>query len=114
MTPAAASHKGASRQLTAQEFDGLMQHCGFLGGQLGEAPRVAVAVSGGPDSIALSYLLDDWLAKRGGKLFAITVDHQLRTESAAEAAQVAQWCKAKHIPHTTLKWEKESVCAACR
>lgn len=105
MSSAAASKHGATRQLTAEDFDNLMQHCGAFG----DVPRVAVAVSGGPDSIALTHLLHDWLTKRGGTLFAITIDHQLRDESASEAAQVAQWCNAKHIAHTTLKWEKEKA-----
>lgn len=105
MSPAIASSQGASRRLTAEDFDNLMQYCG----DLGDAPRVAVAVSGGPDSIALTHLLHQWLTKRGGTLFAITIDHQLRDESAREAAQVAQWCQAKHIAHTTLKWEKEKA-----
>ncbi len=103
MTGVAAFNKNTARHLSPAEFDGLMQHCG----PFGDAPHVAVAVSGGPDSIALTHLLHDWLKQRGGKLFAITIDHQLRAESASEAAQVASWCAAKTIAHTTLKWEKE-------
>jgi len=58
-----------------------------------------VAVSGGPDSMAL---LD--LAARAfpGRVEAATVDHGLRDASAAEAAMVADWCGQAGIAHATL------------
>ncbi|MCH8037966.1 MAG: tRNA lysidine(34) synthetase TilS, partial [Proteobacteria bacterium] len=51
-------------------------------------PRIAVAVSGGADSLALSVLLHGWLRSRRGSLVALTVDHGLRPEAAAEARHV--------------------------
>lgn len=51
------------------------------------APRIAAAVSGGPDSMALALLAADWARARGGSLVAFVVDHGLRRESAAEAAE---------------------------
>lgn len=59
--------------------------------------RVAVAVSGGPDSMALLALTRDWARPRGVHVYALTVDHALRLESAAEAAQVGQWI-AQYFP----------------
>ncbi|WP_313809039.1 tRNA lysidine(34) synthetase TilS [Sphingobium sp.] len=61
--------------------------------------RFGVAVSGGPDSMAL---LD--LAARAfpGRVEAATVDHGLRAASAAEAAMVADWCGDAGIAHVTL------------
>ncbi|HUN44799.1 MAG TPA: tRNA lysidine(34) synthetase TilS [Acetobacteraceae bacterium] len=50
------------------------------------APRLAAAVSGGADSLALGILADRWVRDRGGTLLALVVDHGLRPESAAEAA----------------------------
>ena len=38
-------------------------------------PFVAVAVSGGPDSLALTILADRWARTRGGEVCALTVDH---------------------------------------
>jgi tRNA(Ile)-lysidine synthase len=48
-------------------------------------PTLAVAVSGGADSIALATLTREWVRPRGGRVFALVVDHGLRTESGGEA-----------------------------
>jgi tRNA(Ile)-lysidine synthase len=69
-----------------------------------QSPVIAVAVSGGPDSLALLLLLDAWTRERGGSAIALTVDHGLRPDSAAEAAQVAVWAAARGIGHETLRW----------
>ena len=58
-------------------------------------PAVAVACSGGADSLALTILADAWARSRGGQAVALTVDHGLRPESADEADAVARLC-AKH------------------
>jgi tRNA(Ile)-lysidine synthase len=68
-------------------------------------PLVAVAVSGGPDSMALTLLADRWARERGGEAWALTVDHRLRPESAAEAVAVGSWLRARGIPHEVLVWE---------
>jgi tRNA(Ile)-lysidine synthase len=54
-------------------------------GPFGAAPRLAVGVSGGADSMALAALAQRWTAARGGDVRAFIVDHGLRGESAAEA-----------------------------
>lgn len=61
---------------------------------------VGVAVSGGPDSLALLLLA---AAARPGLVEAATVDHALRPESGAEADMVAAICKRLGIPHSILK-----------
>src|SRR5215210_1597701 len=69
------------------------------------APRskVGVAVSGGPDSLALLLLA---AAARPGLVEAATVDHALRPESRAEAEMVAALCERIAVPHEilTLEW----------
>lgn len=62
--------------------------------------RLGVAVSGGPDSLALLLLA---AAVRPGGVSAATVDHGLRAEAGAEAAMVAAVCAALEIPHATLR-----------
>lgn len=66
---------------------------------------VAVAVSGGGDSMALTLLADAWARRHGGRAVALTVDHGLRPESAAEAAVVGAWLAARGIDHHVLAWE---------
>ncbi len=63
------------------------------------AARYGVAVSGGPDSMALLALAASAFA---GRVEAVTVDHGLRPESAGEAAMVARWCGQAGVPHVTL------------
>ncbi|WP_448203389.1 tRNA lysidine(34) synthetase TilS [Azospirillum sp. sgz302134] len=70
-------------------------------------PRLAVGVSGGADSLGLVMLAQDWAARMGGDVLALTVDHGLRAESPAEAAQVGRWLAARGIAHAVLRWEGE-------
>ena len=67
--------------------------------------RIGIAVSGGPDSLALLLLA---VAARPGLVEAATVDHGLRPESAGEANMVAELCEQLAVPHVTLKadWPK--------
>jgi tRNA(Ile)-lysidine synthase len=61
--------------------------------------RLALAVSGGPDSMALLALAH---AALPGRVVAATVDHRLRSTAADEAAMVAAYCKTLGLPHATL------------
>ncbi|MDA8231909.1 MAG: tRNA lysidine(34) synthetase TilS [Magnetospirillum sp.] len=70
-------------------------------------PQIAVAVSGGPDSLALALLAADWAAARGGRAHCLTVDHRLRPQSTAEAETVGGWLAARGIAHAILPWTGE-------
>jgi tRNA(Ile)-lysidine synthase len=74
------------------EFEGTLDRLVPVG-------RLGIAVSGGPDSLALLVLA---AAARPGGIEAATVDHRLRPESAAEAARVARVCEQLGTPHDTL------------
>lgn len=67
-----------------------------------KAGGLALAVSGGPDSLALLLLAH---AAHPGAIEAATVDHGLRAGAAAEAAEVARICAALGVPHQTLAVE---------
>ncbi|MDD2869378.1 tRNA lysidine(34) synthetase TilS [Neomegalonema sp.] len=68
-------------------------------------PRpLVLAVSGGSDSAALLRLAAASPQIRRRVALVATVDHGLRPESAAEAAQVALWAAGLDLPHETLIW----------
>ncbi len=73
--------------------------------ELAAAKAVLLAVSGGPDSMALMLMAAEWArGRKTPKLHVATVDHALRPESPSEAAQVGQWAQAVGLPHKTLVW----------
>ena len=74
-------------------------------------PHIAVAVSGGADSMALCLLAHAWSKSQGIHLTALTVDHGLRNDSATEAAQVHSWLKAHNIAHEILHWNGDKPSA---
>ena len=67
-------------------------------------PAVAVAVSGGRDSLALALLTSDWAAARGGRIAALIVDHGLRSGSAEEAATTRALLEGLGIEAVVLCW----------
>jgi tRNA(Ile)-lysidine synthase len=70
------------------------------------APAIVLAVSGGPDSIALMWLAARWrrALTRGPRLVAATVDHGLRPEAAREARDVKRLARSLEVAHRTLRW----------
>src|SRR3990172_5511992 len=86
--------------IISEEFDLAMKKLGLAGPHL----KIAVAVSGGGDSLALTVLMQEWIAARGRDMLALTVDHQLRPESAQEAAEVRKLLQARGIAHEILPW----------
>ena len=77
-------------------------------GSLSPSKNVAVAFSGGPDSLALLILAVQWAKRRKSvSLHALTVDHGLRAASAAEARRAAAMAKELGVPHLILRWKGE-------
>jgi tRNA(Ile)-lysidine synthase len=85
--------------LNAEEFAALVELCPSVS----RSRQIAVGVSGGADSMALTLLLDAWARRRGVALTALTVDHGLRDDSATEANVVGMWLRKRGISHETLK-----------
>jgi tRNA(Ile)-lysidine synthase len=108
-----ADHPSAA-PIEAAEFAALL--AGFA--PFESAPRVAVGVSGGADSLALALLADEWARHQGGTVFALTVDHRLRPRSAAEASEVGAWLGSRGVAHRVLVWDgprpKRSIQQAAR
>jgi tRNA(Ile)-lysidine synthase len=73
-------------------------------------PRLALAVSGGPDSLALMHLAAGWRAALGAgpELSVLTVDHGLRASSREEAELVGRLASQLGLPHVILTWEKKA------
>jgi tRNA(Ile)-lysidine synthase len=72
------------------------------------ATGVVLAVSGGPDSMALMRIAAE--LRTAGELVPVavaTVDHRLREESRSEAETVAGWARACGFPHQILAWTGE-------
>ncbi len=76
---------------------------------LNDVPRVALAVSGGSDSMAMLVLAVDWVKaqKNPPAIVVLTVDHGLRDASIGEAGQVREWCAALGFRHEILTWESK-------
>lgn len=99
--------------------------------RLSDKDKIAVAVSGGADSLALMHLIADWRQgysissqdhndnnqstlrqpRQGDTkqvlpdIHIMTVDHKLRPEAAEEALFVKQQAETLGLPHTILEWD---------
>ncbi len=66
---------------------------------------VALALSGGGDSMALLHVAADWCARRGRRLLALTVDHRLHPDSADWTAFAGDAARAVAADWRALSWE---------
>lgn len=71
-----------------------------------DAP-LAVALSGGSDSLALFLLVSAWGRMNGRPVIALTVDHGLQADSAGWAERCAEIAAERGRAHRTLMWEGE-------
>ncbi|PZP55351.1 MAG: tRNA lysidine(34) synthetase TilS, partial [Micavibrio aeruginosavorus] len=75
-------------------------------GDFSAEKKLALALSGGGDSMALAYLLSGFCRKNKIELHLLTVDHGLREESAKEAKTIGKWVKIwPDVIHKILKWK---------
>ncbi len=66
-----------------------------------------VAVSGGPDSMLLLYLLSKWANKKDKILYVFSFDHNLRKESSKELTLVEKFCKKLDCKFIKVEWDKK-------
>jgi tRNA(Ile)-lysidine synthase len=73
---------------------------------LAAEPALVLAVSGGPDSTALLYLVARWrdLRQPSPHLIAVSIDHGLRPEARQEAAAVKALSERLGVEHRTMRW----------
>lgn len=69
-----------------------------------DRPPVALALSGGGDSLALLHLAKAWADAAGRSLIALTVDHGLQPGSGAWSRFAAERAARLGVPHRTLAW----------
>ena len=91
--------------MTENEIDSALldRFSGDLDALIPRHVRIGVAVSGGPDSLALLLLA---AAARPGRIEAATIDHGFRAEAAEEAAMVGRVCDQLGVRHSilTARW----------
>ena len=72
-------------------------------------PHLAVAVSGGSDSLCLAILAQEWANNRGGKITALIVDHGLRKNSGKECKKTQNILKKRKIFSHCFKWKLSKI-----
>jgi tRNA(Ile)-lysidine synthase len=90
----------AAAPLTAGQFSSLMAPFAPFESR----PVLAVAVSGGRDSLALALLAHDWAVALEGRIVGLIVDHGLRAQSADEAAKTRALLERHGIAAEILRW----------
>lgn len=71
--------------------------------------NVAIGLSGGGDSMALAHMMCQWAKDSNRHIHLLSVNHNLREDSLAEAETVARWVSDfPNATHVILNWEFES------
>lgn len=76
---------------------------------MNSASRVAVAVSGGPDSMALAICLQRWATTHNAEILALIVDHGLRPESERESRETKDRLAQLGLPAEILQWKHPPI-----
>ena len=72
-------------------------------------PVIAVAVSGGPDSMALIYLMKEWIKSKKGKIVALLIDHKLRVESYSECKKTKNYLKTLNVNSNIIRVSAKKI-----
>ena len=72
-------------------------------------PHIVVGVSGGPDSIALTFILHKWIRKIKGELTALIIDHKIRKDSYFESLETKKFLDYHNINNKILTVSRKRV-----
>ena len=80
----------------------------FIRNDIGLKPddAVVIGVSGGPDSMALLYIMNEFKEKMGLKLICAHINHNVRKESDKEKEDLEKYCKKNNIIFEYIKIKK--------
>ena len=71
--------------------------------------KIAIGLSGGADSLCLTFLLNEYTKHNNCNIVACIVDHKLRTESSTEILPVIEILKSNNIKYKVLVWEHTEI-----
>ena len=74
-----------------------------------QRPKLAVALSGGADSMSLIFLLNSWIKKNNGSLIGLIIDHKLRKNSTLEANTVKKFLLKYKIKSKLFSVENKDI-----
>lgn len=77
--------------------------------EIATVKKLAVAVSGGCDSMALTFLLRQFCIEKNIELVALTVNHQMRIDASLEVIGLAKIMRQHNIQHHILKIESQQL-----
>ncbi|MCF8462603.1 MAG: hypothetical protein K9G11_01670, partial [Rickettsiaceae bacterium] len=83
-----------------QKFCGNIDDFGYVT----KSKKIAIAVSGGSDSMALLDLSRLWAIDHNIEIVAITVNHNLRASALSEIKFVREFCQLNNIECHVLNW----------
>ncbi len=92
------------KDITIQKFKQNIYDMGLLSCN----KKIAIAVSGGPDSVAL-LILSKTCFYDSTKIIALTFNHNLRENSSTESSQVHELCRSLDIEHHIFEWQHNDI-----
>ena len=72
-------------------------------------PKVALALSGGPDSMCLLFLLRNWCKIVNGELVVLIINHNLRNEALSEAKEINKYIKKLNVSSKIISVNKNKI-----
>lgn len=74
--------------------------------------KVVLGVSGGPDSIAMFYILNEFSKSLGFEIFVAHINHGIREEATDDEKYVEKWCLKYKVPFYILHSDVKKIAKA--